>query len=53
MKVLRFKNEDIDDRIQWVINTIRKFSIISPLGETGKGVKKEGSNILHQYNRTE
>jgi very-short-patch-repair endonuclease len=30
MKVLRFTNDDIDNRIEWVIEQIK--------GETGKGV---------------
>jgi very-short-patch-repair endonuclease len=40
LKVLRFRNEDVEDRIQWVIQKIIESTIISPLGETGKGVKK-------------
>ena len=39
LRVLRFKNVDIEDRMQWVIQTIKDCKIISPLGETGKGVK--------------
>jgi very-short-patch-repair endonuclease len=38
LKVLRFNNKDIENRIEWVLNTINTFKIISPLGETGKGV---------------
>jgi very-short-patch-repair endonuclease len=38
IKVLRFTNEDIDNRIEWVIEQIKSFS---PLGETGKGVDGE------------
>jgi very-short-patch-repair endonuclease len=49
MKVLRFDNDDIETRIEWVlgkINSILNLSILSqmegqslsPLGETGKGV---------------
>jgi len=37
-KVLRFTNEDIYNRIEWVIEQIKSFS---PLGETGKGVDGE------------
>jgi len=40
--VLRFKNEDIEKRIDWVITTISKYTetaSLSPLGETGKGVE--------------
>jgi very-short-patch-repair endonuclease len=40
LKVLRFKNMDIESRIEWVLSKINTFKIISPLGETGKGVKK-------------
>ena len=40
LRVLGFKNVDIEDRMQWVIQTIKDCKIISPLGETGKGVKK-------------
>jgi very-short-patch-repair endonuclease len=36
IKVLRFTSEDIDNRIEWVIEQIKSFS---PLGETGKGVE--------------
>jgi very-short-patch-repair endonuclease len=39
LKVLRFKNYDIENRIEWVLCKINTFKIISPLGETGKGVK--------------
>ena len=54
LKVLRFKNEDIENRIEWVLDEIRfylvhlplsrpvskeKEAIISPLGEIRKGVK--------------
>jgi very-short-patch-repair endonuclease len=47
LKVLRFKNEDIVNRIEWVLNKINTFKIISPLGETGKGVKKrERKHVL-------
>ena len=42
LKVLRFKNKDIENRIEWVLTEINSFTIISPLGETGKGVKKMG-----------
>ena len=38
MKVLRFTNEDIYNRIEWVIEQIKS---LSPLGETGKGVDGE------------
>ena len=41
LKVLRFKNKDIENRIEWVLSKINTFKIISPLGETGKGVKKD------------
>jgi very-short-patch-repair endonuclease len=47
LKVLRFKNIDIENRIEWVLTEINAFTIISPLGETGKGVKKmEYKHIL-------
>jgi very-short-patch-repair endonuclease len=47
LKVLRFKNKDIENRIEWVLAEINAFTIISPLGETGKGVKKmENEHIL-------
>jgi very-short-patch-repair endonuclease len=54
LKVMRFKNEDVDKRIEWVLDRIGSYlkcvplhdersvssvTIISPLGETGKGVK--------------
>lgn len=48
VNVLRFKNEDIENRIEWVINTIIETSqmpSLSPLGETGKGVGEE-KNIV-------
>ena len=40
LRVLRFKNFDIENRIEWVLSKINAFKIISPLGETGKGVIK-------------
>ena len=47
LKVLRFKNKDIENRIELVLAEINAFTIISPLGETGKGVNKmEYKHIL-------
>lgn len=40
LKVLSFKNRDIENRIEWVLDKINTFKIISPLGETRKGVKR-------------
>jgi very-short-patch-repair endonuclease len=40
LNVLHFKNDDIDNRMEWVLNKIKSSLIFSPLGETGKGVDK-------------
>jgi cyclase len=45
LKVLRFKNTDIENRIEWVLSKINAAKIISPLGETGKGV----NNMEYKY----
>jgi very-short-patch-repair endonuclease len=41
LKVLRFTNEDVEDRIQLVNQLIINSTIISLLRETGKEVKNE------------
>jgi very-short-patch-repair endonuclease len=44
LKEIRFKNEDIENRLDWVISFILKYIQpsygLSPLGETGKGVNE-------------
>ena len=38
LNLIRFKNDDIDNRLEWVLNKIKSSLSLSPLGETGKGV---------------
>jgi len=45
LRILRFRNVDIEDRMQWVMQTIKDCRIIFPLGETGKG----GKNIRSKH----
>jgi very-short-patch-repair endonuclease len=44
LRLLRFKNEDIEKRIEEVLHRIADFTVISPLGETGKGVSRLDSS---------
>jgi very-short-patch-repair endonuclease len=42
LKLLRFTNEEIDTRLEWVLEVIKNPHVsLSPLGETGKGVKEK------------
>ena len=37
LKVLRFENKDIENRIEWVLGEINSFLIISPWGKQERG----------------
>jgi very-short-patch-repair endonuclease len=46
LKIIRFNNTEIENRVEWVLGEIQKVAILSPLGEIRKGVNPRKKDTL-------